>query len=152
MARSTTGAGVGKNTGTPFANVKKPSRDVAPFLEITNALGLNAFQTAVSCPIAGVVGYGGAMGPAQFIPSTWKIFETRLQNALGHFANPWSPKDAFMASGMYLADIGAVGDSASAQSKAACRYYGSGGATCSYGNSVLNLKVKIQANIDLLSA
>jgi len=33
-----TGAGVGKNTGTPFANVMKPTRDVQPFLEITNAL------------------------------------------------------------------------------------------------------------------
>lgn len=146
-----TGAGVGKNTGTPFWNVMKPTRDVAPFLEITNALGLNAFQTAVSCPIVGVIGYGGAMGPAQFIPSTWKIFETRLQNALGHFANPWSPKDAFMASGMYLTDLGAIGDSAAAQNKAACRYYGSGGASCGYSKSVMVLKAKIQANIDLLS-
>lgn len=145
-----TGSGVGKNTGTPFANVMKPTRDVAPFLEITNALGLNAFLTPVSCPIAGVAGYGGAMGPAQFIPSTWKMFQSRLQTALGHTANPWSPEDAFMASGMYLTDLGAVGGSASAQHRAACKYYGSGGATCSYSRSVMNLKVKIQANIDLL--
>ncbi len=146
-----TGAGVGKNTGTPFWNVMKPTRDVGPFLEITTALKLNAFQTAVSCPIAGVAGWGGAMGPAQFIPSTWKIFEKRLESALGHFANPWAPKDAFLASAMYLTDLGAVGTSATAQSIAACRYYGSGGATCQYGKSVANLKNTIQANIDLLS-
>ncbi|MFA6177437.1 MAG: lytic murein transglycosylase [Candidatus Paceibacterota bacterium] len=145
-----TGAGVGKNTGTPFSNVMKPTRDVQPFLDITSALGLNAFQTAVSCPIAGVAGYGGAMGPAQFIPSTWKLFATRLKNTLGHFANPWSPRDSFMASGMYLTDLGAVGTSASAQNKAACKYYGSGGATCSYSRSVAKLKATIQANIDLL--
>jgi len=145
-----TGAGVGKNTGTPFSNVMKPTRDVAPFLEITNALGFNAFQTAVSCPIAGVAGYGGAMGPAQFIPSTWKLFATRLKNILGHYANPWSPRDAFMASGMYLSDLGATGASTSAQNKAACRYYGSGGSTCSYSKSVQKLKATIQANIDLL--
>lgn len=145
-----TGAGVGKNTGTPFANVMKPTRDVAPFLEITNALGFNAFQTAVSCPIAGVAGYGGAMGPAQFIPSTWKLFADRLKDILGHYANPWSPKDAFMASGIYLSDLGASGESASAQNKAACRYYGSGGSSCSYSKSVQKLKVSIQANIDLL--
>ncbi len=145
-----TGAGVGKNTGTPFWNVMKPTRDVGPFLEITTALKLNAFQTAVSCPIAGVAGWGGAMGPAQFIPSTWKIFEKRLESALGHFANPWAPKDAFLASAMYLTDLGAVGTSATAQSIAACRYYGSGGATCQYGKSVANLKNTIQANIDLL--
>ena len=146
-----TGSGVGKNTGTPFYNVMKPTRDVAPFLEITTALGLNAFQTAVSCPIAGVAGWGGAMGPAQFIPSTWKLFEARLQSALGHFANPWVPRDAFLASAMYLTDLGAVGTSASAQNKAACRYYGSGGAFCSYSLSVAKLKTTIQANIDLLS-
>ncbi len=145
-----TGSGVGKNTGTPFTNVMKPTRDVAPFLEITNALGFNAFQTAVSCPIAGVAGYGGAMGPAQFIPSTWKLFAGRLQSILGHYANPWSPQDAFMASGMYLSDLGAVGTSQSAQNAAACKYYGSGGSSCSYSKSVAKLKAAIQANIDLL--
>lgn len=150
LTDSTTGAGVGKNTGTPFANVMKPTRDVPPFLAITQALGANPYQTAVSCPIAGVAGYGGAMGPAQFIASTWQLFAVRLQAVLGHYANPWAPEDAFMASGMYLSDLGAVGTSASAQSKAACKYYGSGGSTCSYGNSVLKLKASIQANIDLL--
>lgn len=147
-----TGEGVGKNTGKVFSNVMKPSRDVPPFLEITNALGFNAFETAVSCPIAGVAGWGGAMGPAQFIPSTWKLFEDRLKDILGHFANPWNPKDAFMASGMYLTDLGATGTSVSAQNKAACRYYGSGGSSCSYSRSVQKLKATIQSNIDLLSS
>jgi membrane-bound lytic murein transglycosylase B len=150
VTNTETGAGVGKNTGTQFSNVMHPTRDIPPFLEITNDLGLNAFQTAISCPIVGVKGYGGAMGPAQFIPSTWKMFTTRLKNILGHDASPWVPRDAFMASGMYLGDLGATGDSASAQNKAACRYYGSGGASCSYSKSVMSLKAKIQANIDLL--
>ncbi|MFA6274285.1 MAG: lytic murein transglycosylase [Candidatus Paceibacterota bacterium] len=146
-----TGAGKGKNTGTPFSNVMKPTRDVQPFLDITKRLNLNPYSTVVSCPIAGVAGWGGAMGPAQFIPSTWKLFETRLKSALGHDANPWAPEDAFMASSMYLTDLGAYGNSASSQSRAACKYYGSGGATCSYSRSVMSLKLKIQANIDLLS-
>ncbi|MFA5936991.1 MAG: lytic murein transglycosylase [Candidatus Paceibacterota bacterium] len=147
-----TGAGVGKNTGTIFSNVMKPTRDVAPFLEITNALSLNAFKTAVSCPIASAGGWGGAMGPAQFIPSTWKLFEERLKTMLGYEANPWSPRDAFMASAMYLTDLGAVGTSTSAQNKAACRYYGSGGSTCTYSKNVMKLKSSIQDNIDLLSS
>lgn len=145
-----TGAGVGKNTGTPFVNTMKPTRDVAPFMEITKALGLDPFQTAISCPIAGVAGWGGAMGPAQFIPSTWKIFINRLQNALGHYPNPWAAEDAFMASSMYLTDLGGVGTSASAQNIAACKYYGSGGTSCAYSKGVASLKAKIQANIDLL--
>ncbi len=127
----------------------KPARDVGPFLEITTALSINAFQTAVSCPIGGY-GYGGAMGPAQFIPSTWKIFVTRLQANLGHYPNPWEPEDAFMASSLYLTDLGAVGASASGQNIAACKYYGSGGTSCVYSKSVATLKAKIQANIDLL--
>ena len=147
-----TGAGVGKNTGRIFKNVMKPTRDVAPFLEITNTLGFNAFQTAVSCPIVGVAGYGGAMGPAQFIPSTWKIFEKRLKNTLGYEANPWAPRDAFIASAMYLTDLGAKGTSRSKQNRASCRYYGSGGRSCSYSRSVMKLKSKIQDNIDLLSS
>jgi membrane-bound lytic murein transglycosylase B len=151
LTNTDTGAGVGKNTGTPFSNVMKPTRDVAPFLEIVKNLGGDPFQTAVSCPIVGVAGFGGAMGPAQFIPSTWKIFEKRLEAILGHFANPWSPADAFMASGMYLTDLGATGNSVSLQTKAACRYYGTGGATCTYGRSVIGLKNKIQADIDYLT-
>lgn len=146
-----TGTAKGKNTGTPFVNGMKPTRDVGPFLEITAALGLDPYATAVSCPIAGVAGWGGAMGPAQFIPSTWKIFANRLKAVLGHTANPWAPRDAFMASGMYLTDLGAVGTSASAQNIAACKYYGSGGTTCAYAQSVARIKVGIQANIDLLT-
>src|SRR5262249_1918529 len=130
-----TGAGVGKNTGVSFPNVMNPTRDVPVFLEITKGLGINAYQTAVSCPIAGAGGWGGAVGPAQFIPSTWKLFAARLENLLGYEANPWAPRDAFMASGMYLSDLGAVGDSASAQMKAACKYYGTGGSSCYYGQS-----------------
>lgn len=156
LTNQATGAGAGKNTGTAFANVMKPmgmpgrKGDVEDFLRITSKLGLQWNQTAVSCPIAGVGGYGGAMGPAQFIPTTWTLFENRLKNLLGYDASPWSPKDAFMASSLYLTDLGAMGTSASAQHKAACRYYGTGGATCSYSNSVMKLKNSIQANIDLL--
>ncbi|HEY4513043.1 MAG TPA: hypothetical protein VJH06_00830 [Candidatus Paceibacterota bacterium] len=157
LTNQTTGAGVGKNTGTPFANVMKPmgmpgrKGDVDDFLRIAAKLGLEWSQTAVSCPIAGVAGYGGAMGPAQFIPTTWTLFESRLKNLLGHDANPWGARDAFFASSMYLTDLGAVGTSAALQHKAACRYYGSGGTTCTYSNSVMRLKTTIQANINLLS-
>lgn len=153
-----TGAGVGKNTGTPFANVMKPmglpgrKGDVEDFLRITSALGLNSFQTAVSCPIPSVGGYGGAMGPAQFIPSTWAGYESRLKNMLGHEPNPWSPRDAFFASATMLTDKGAIGNSASAQQRAACSYYGTVGASCFYSQSVMALKAKIQDDIDLLSS
>ncbi|MCX6758018.1 MAG: lytic murein transglycosylase [Candidatus Nomurabacteria bacterium] len=148
---SNTGAGVGKNTGTKFSKVMKPSRDVGPFMDITNSLGLNAFETAVSCPIPSAGGWGGAMGPAQFIPSTWKLFISRISKVTNsNPPSPWDPEDAFTASALYLTDLGAVGDSTSAQSRAACKYYGSGGASCSYSKSVIALKNKIQGDIDYL--
>lgn len=156
LTNQETGAGVGKNTGTVFAKVMKPmgltgrKGDVTDFLEITSKLGLKWDETPVSCPIVSAGGWGGAMGPAQFIPTTWKLFESRLKNLLGYDPNPWQPRDAFMASAMYLTDLGAVGNSYSAQIKAACKYYGTGGTTCSYGRSVMSIKTGIQSNIDYL--
>jgi len=152
-----TGAGVGKNTGTPVKSVMKPmglpgrKGDIDDFLNITASVGRVWNVTPVSCPIPSVGGYGGAMGPAQFIPSTWGGYINRLKNLLGHSPDPWAPRDAFFASAMMLTDIGAVGDSAATQSRAACSYYGTTGASCYYSKSVMALKMKIQANIDLLS-
>lgn len=151
-----TGSGVGKNTGTPFLNVMKPmgltgrKGDVDDFLRITSNLGRIWNQTPVSCPIPSAFGYGGAMGPAQFIPSTWSGYESRLKSTLGHDADPWNPRDAFFASATLLTDNGAVGNSASAQNISACKYYGSGGASCAYSRSVMALKVKIQGDMDYL--
>lgn len=150
LTDGTTGAGVNVDSGRVWPNLMKPTRDVKPFLEITGRLGFNAFKTVVSCPIPSAGGYGGAMGPAQFIPSTWALLEDRLKSSLGHEANPWSPEDAFTASAMYLSDLGAGSGTYSGEIKAACRYYGTGGSNCSYGRSVMKLKASIQSDIDYL--
>ncbi len=151
LTDTNTGAGMNTTGTKTYPNVMKATRDVAPFLEITNKLGFSYLSTVVSCPIAGVAGYGGAMGPAQFIPSTWKLFEDKLRNTLGREPNPWDPEDAFLASSFYLSDLGANKGTYSSEIRAACKYYGTGGSTCSYGRSVMNLKNGIQADIDYLS-
>ncbi len=148
LKNPTTGAGVGMNTGTPFVNLMKPTRDVQPFIQITQSLGMDPYKTVVSCPIAGVAGWGGAMGPAQFIASTWKLVASRVAAITGS-ANPWNARDAIVASATYLSDLGA-GPAYSSQIKAACKYYGTGGLTCSYGNQVMARVAKIQADIDYL--
>jgi peptidoglycan hydrolase CwlO-like protein len=148
LKNATTGAGVGMNTGTPFVNVMKPTRDVPPFIQITQSMGMDPFKTVVSCPIAGVAGWGGAMGPAQFIASTWKLVSGRVAAITGS-ANPWNAKDAIVASATYLSDLGA-GPAYSSQIKAACKYYGTGGVSCSYGTQVMARVAKIQADIDYL--
>ena len=156
LTNGATGAGMNTAGTKTYPNVMKPSRDVQPFLDITTALGFDPYKTVVSCPIAGVAGYGGAMGPAQFIASTWKgaggAFEARIKAAVGKsIVNPWDPQDAFMAAALYLTDLGGTGTSASAQLRASCKYYGSGGSTCSYGRSVQSLKLSIQGDIDYLN-
>ncbi len=138
-----TGAGASVKSGNTFSNVMKPNRDVLPFIEITNSLGLDYTKTLVSCPQS--VGWGGAMGPGQFIASTWMLFKERIARAIGvSIPNPWNPEHAFIASAMYLTDLGAYAGSYTGEKKAACKYYGTGGASCSYGNQVMALANSIQ--------
>lgn len=81
------------------------------FLEITKELGLNPETTPVSCAVnGGKVQWGGAMGPAQFMPATWKSYKEKIEKFLASEekpANPWRIKDAFLAASLYLADWGA---------------------------------------------
>jgi len=148
-----TGDGEGKNTGTPFLGVMKSPRDTVPFERITKALGKDWAKTPISCPLPG--GYGGAMGPTQFIPSTWELFEPRLKATLGVEAtNPWNAGHAIMATGLYLEDVGAAAGGYTAEHRAAATYYaGSGWATRGqvYGNSVMAKAVKFQQDIDFLA-
>ncbi|TRZ52121.1 hypothetical protein D4R99_03305 [bacterium] len=147
---STTGSGVGMNTGKIFAKVMKPGRDIEPFLSITGTLGRDPFNTRVSCPQE--VGYGGAMGPAQFIPSTWVLYKNKIASNLGKsVADPWNPEDAFMAASLLLKDNGASAGGYSAERDAACKYFS--GSKCStssfaanYGNSVIAKASSIQEN------
>ena len=94
------------------------------------------------------------MGPAQFIPSTWVLFEPRLISALGITnPDPWDPLDAFMASALYLSDLGAAGGDAAGERNAACKYYS--GRSCDskkpansfYGDSVMAKASSIQVNM-----
>jgi membrane-bound lytic murein transglycosylase B len=120
-----TGAGKGKNTGTPFANVMKPDRDVPYFIDMMKRLGRDPYNTPVSCPQS--VGYGGAMGPTQFIPSTWRGYEGRIASAFGvPVGDPWNPQHAIMATALFLQDLGAGRGGYSAEREAAGRYYAGG--------------------------
>jgi peptidoglycan hydrolase CwlO-like protein len=154
LTSADTGAGKGKNTGKVFSNVMHPTRDVPPFLALAERLGIDPYSQVVSCPIAGAGGYGGAMGPSQFIASTWKLYEPRVAAATGSsVGDPWKASHAVMAMGLYLKDLGAAKQTYSAEREAAGRYYaGSGWATrgLSYAASVLNFATKYQTDIDFL--
>jgi len=139
-----TGDGAGKNTGTLFEQVMKAPRDTVPFKSITERLGKDWKMTPVSCPPGtkwtSTRGYGGGMGPSQFIPSTWELFKKRLGSALGmdgDQVNPWNPEHAILATATYIADLGAAGGSYTGERNAACRYYS--GAACLAGRRPANV-------------
>ncbi len=92
--------------GTVMSNSQKPT-----YLDIMREIGMDPETTPVSCPISRDGQYGGAMGPAQFMPKTWwdsdteTGFKIRVGRATGH--NPPSPFtniDAFTATALYLSD------------------------------------------------
>jgi membrane-bound lytic murein transglycosylase B len=154
LTNDTTGSGVGKNTGTPFINVMSPTRDVPPFLALSNQLGFDPHHQVVCCPLAGAGGGGGAMGPAQFIASTWASYGPRIASAAGEaVANPWAPQDAIMAMSLYLGDLGAGAGGYTAEHTAAAKYYAGGAWATSgqaYANQVMAKVAGIQQNIDFL--
>ena len=158
LLNKSTGAGTKVTSGTMIQNVMNPTRDVPPFMIITANVGRDPMQTRVSCPIGGS-GYGGAMGPSQFIPSTWMLFQDRIAQAIGKsMPDPWQPRDAFVASALYLDDLGAGAGTYSSERNAACRYYS--GRACdskkpansAYGDQVMAKASNIQTTmIDPLS-
>jgi len=154
LLESPVGSGRGKNTGTIFKNTMHPTRDVPPFLALTQRLGIDPYNQVVSCPIAGVAGYGGAMGPSQFIASTWKSYEGRVAAATGSsVGDPWKASHAVMAMGLYLKDLGAAKQTYSAEREAAGRYYAGGNwqkSGLGYAASVLKFAEKYQTDIDFL--
>ncbi|MEA3399584.1 MAG: lytic murein transglycosylase [Patescibacteria group bacterium] len=156
LSNASTGESRGMNTGRIFKNGIKPTRDVTPFLELTERLGLNPYQTRISCPI-GSYGWGGAMGPSQFIPSTWIIFADKIaKNFNVSIANPWNPQHAIMATAIYLDDLGADKGGFTAEREAACRYYS--GRSCMapnvknlfYGNAVMEHTDKLEDEIKFI--
>lgn len=159
LTDSSTGAGKRISNGEVIATVMKPSRDVAPFMSITESLGRDPYKTNISCPIksgSGYSGYGGAMGPSQFIPSTWVMYKSKIASIAGSKqADPWNPEHAIIGTSLLLKDNGAGPQTYTAERNAACKYYS--GRSCSgsnefYGNSVMKIADKLQKDIDFLNA
>jgi peptidoglycan hydrolase CwlO-like protein len=140
---------LGENVGTgDWITDMHPNRDKPVFEVITKTLGLNPYSVPVSKKPW--YGWGGAMGPAQFIPSTWACFagyvnsltgsckwgsnytgtwiydesKDRIRKLVGKGrpSNPWEPEDAIMAAADLLDDNGASKGTYAAERLAALRY------------------------------
>ena len=135
------------NTGYVWQNGIHPTRDLPILQSILSKLGRDPLSTKVSCPIAGVPGYGGAMGPTQFIPSTWNLIASKVATYMGKTTpDPWNPADAIMAGN------GAAAGDYYSERTAACKYYsgricGTASHIMSYGNQVMNRAATIQTTM-----
>jgi len=166
LAILTQESNLGKNVGTcnrlgdpeekSWKVIMKPTRDQEPFKLITTELGLNIDTTPVSCPMRDKngeqIGWGGAMGPSQFIPSTWMGYKDKVSALSGKSpANPWDIRDAFLASAIKLKADGANG-AEDGEWKAALRYF-AGSVNMAfrfYADNVMAIAEKYQADIDEL--
>lgn len=142
-----TGAGIQIRTQQATSRVMNPKRDVPHFLNITKELDRDPYNSPVSCPMS--YGWGGAMGPAQFIPSTWVLYKGKVSAITGTSPNPWNIKDSFLAAGVYLKELG--GDKN--EFNAVMKYFS--GASWSkyeefYARSVLGIAARYEQDIAAL--
>lgn len=152
---SNLGANIGKGNWTvDLANSKCASQRTA-FVEITSELGLDPNLMPVSKKVW--YGYcGGAMGPAQFMPTTWQLYDDKIASITGHNPpSPWDPKDAFVAAALLLKDNGATAGNSNSERTAALKYlagsYWKKSAYAFYGDDVMDLAAKYQGMIDVLT-
>lgn len=144
---------------------------VPVFKVMAEVLGFDINTQRVSCPLS--YGWGGAMGPSQFIPSTWALYggyvnkgddvyeydanQDSIRQLLGinSPSSPFRNQDAFLATSLLMRDNGATGGTYDAEWTAAIRYY-SGWAGINnprnhfYGDQVMERKARLEAEIRTL--
>lgn len=166
-----------------------PTRDRPLFQVIAKAVGFDPDSVPVSAQPS--YGWGGAMGPGQFIPSTWACYggyintvtgdcnnaarnldwdsfwagpwryeagADRIRTLLGKGSpsNPFTARDAFMATAVLMMDNGADRGGFANERLAALRYFAGWGnadnpSYAFYGDSVMEHATYYQSQIDILS-
>lgn len=165
---------LGQNVGRcSYKTAMHPRRDLPVFLKIIEELQVADLAPPepimVSCPNRDGY-YGGAMGPAQFIPSTWVIYDNKIAEITGNNPpNPWSNVDAFVGTALYLSDSygsGSCRNYANENSHispkqllqercAAAKYYAGGRwyrYRWAYGQPVVDRANTFQKDIDILNS
>ncbi|MDO8581511.1 MAG: hypothetical protein Q7S16_01430 [bacterium] len=141
------GLNVGRGTYKKDMNPNQHEK----FLALMTRLGMDPDTTPVSKKPS--YGWGGAMGPAQFLPGTWLGYEARVAGLTGHNPpSPWNLEDAFMAAGIKLSNDGANAKTRAGELRATKTYL-SGNPRCtkaicnSYSNLVLDKADEIEEKL-----
>lgn len=146
---------------------------VPVFKVMAEVLGFDMKTQKVSCPLS--YGWGGAMGPSQFIPSTWALYGGYVNNGNDNYtyvasqdsirqllgrdvpSSPFRNQDAFLATSLLMRDNGAAAGNYNAEWTAAIRYYSGWGGVNNprnhfYGDQVMQRKARLEAEIRTLDA
>lgn len=144
---------IGQNVGTcHYKDAMKPSEQPI-FEKIVNELGLDPNRMPVSCKPW--YGWGGAMGPAQFIPSTWMGYRDRVAKITGNNPpSPWNILDSFIAAALLLTANGADAKTYNAEWKAAMMYFAGSNwnkeSLRFYGDDIMAISQRFQKDIEVL--
>ena len=114
-------SGLGRFTGgCLYKNTRVKPADKTAFTSIMKELGYDVNKKKISCSPG--FGYGGAMGIAQFMPTTWLGYKAKIASMTGHNPpDPWSVVDGVVGMAIKLAAGGAT--SKSGEFIASKRYY-----------------------------
>lgn len=128
-------SGLGRFTGgCYYKNTRVKPADKAAFESIMKDLGYDVNKKKISCSPG--FGYGGAMGIAQFMPTTWIGYKSQISSLTGHKPpDPWSVIDGVMGMAIKLANAGAT--SKSGEINASKAYY-CGSSRSAYWNTKCN--------------
>ncbi len=125
--------------------ITRANKEKAAFLQITKELGLDPNTQPVSAEPW--YGCGGAMGVAQFMPTTWMAYRDQVAALTGNNPpSPWSHKDAFMAAAIKLSQGGADQRTEIGERTAYAKYLGGSRYKKWIYHSVTNYVIKLANN------
>lgn len=100
---------LGTNVGGGNYKTDMNPRQRPVFEAIVSELGYNPNEMPVSKKPRSYSGWGGAMGPAQMIPTTWRIYQNEIAEITGHNPpDPWNLDDAVAALAVKVSKVDGV--------------------------------------------
>lgn len=118
----------GQNVGTcDYKESKMSSAQLTALKKIADELDYNYKKLKFSCPPKSYKGTGGAMGVAQFMPTTWLGYKSRIASLTGHNPpDPWNLVDGVTAMAIKLSNDGASKKDRFSEAKSYCVYLAGG--------------------------